>query len=55
MHLYEGSHLPTLSLLDFLYRVPPVPPPQFCLVTRIQSVRPTVWMKAGEGEGERGI
>lgn len=27
MHLYEGSHLPTLSLLDFLYRVPPVPPP----------------------------
>ena len=49
----EHSRLPTPSPLHFPYSAPPSP--QFCLVTRSQSLCPTLWIKAVEGEGERRV
>ena len=49
----ECSRLPTPSPLHFPYSFPPSP--QFCLVTKSQPLCPTLWIKAVEGEGERGV
>ena len=50
---YERSCLPTPSPLHFPYSSPPTP--QVCLVTKSQSLCPTLWIKAVEGEGERRV